>query len=151
MTKIAGLPVSGYRPQSQAALDTVNAAKEMEEHVLRLLDEFAEDATLEPDRRWLALGRSHIEQGFMAVNRSVFKPQRVAIAEEDDAIVETGWVLERADSDVAAPLYYAPKDPHGDCWSSDPDVALRFAREIDAASLAAVLGFSVRVCAHEWG
>ena len=78
---IEGLPVSGYRPQSPAAVASVNAAKELEEHVLRLIDELASDTALDVDRRWLALGRSQIEQGFMAVNRSIFKPGRVDLGE----------------------------------------------------------------------
>ncbi len=34
------------------------------------------------DKRWLAIGRTAIEQGFMAVNRSIFKPGRVVLPDE---------------------------------------------------------------------
>jgi hypothetical protein len=34
----------------------------------------------EVDQRWLAIGRTHIEQGFMAINRSIFRPERVKLA-----------------------------------------------------------------------
>lgn len=78
-----GLPVPGYRPQSAHAVQQVAASKLLEERVLRLLDELAADP--ETDKRWLALGRSQIEQGFMAVNRSVFKPQRADLPEDADA------------------------------------------------------------------
>lgn len=70
-----GLPIAGYQPQSQSAVDTVNASKMMEEQVLRFLDQLAGQA----DPRWLAIGRTHIEQGFMAVNRAVFHPSRVRL------------------------------------------------------------------------
>lgn len=149
--KVAGLPVAGYRPRAPEAIDTVNALKDMEEHVLRLLDEVGEDKALAADGRWLAIGRTGIEQGFMAANRAIFKPARIAIAEEDDPVTETGWVLERADSDVAAPLYYAPRGGHGAQWSKDHLEALRLARREDAAALAAALAIEVRVAAHEWG
>jgi hypothetical protein len=72
-----GLPVQGYRPQSAAAVDLVNANKAIEEGVLRALDAMA--TVLEIDKRWLAIGRTHIETGFMAVNRAVFKPARATL------------------------------------------------------------------------
>jgi hypothetical protein len=148
--KHSGLPVSGDRAQPEEAVATVNASKEIEEHVLRLIDEIGEDETLYADKRWLALGRTQIELGFMAVNRAVFRPDRISLAEEDEPIVETGWVLERADSDPSRPLYYAPEGGHGEMWSHDHNDALRFAREIDASRQAYALGIQVRVCEHEW-
>lgn len=75
----AGLPVHGYRPQPAVALERVNHMKQLEERVLRALDELK--GFPETDQRWLAAGRTDIEKGFMAVNRSVFKPSRVEIAE----------------------------------------------------------------------
>ncbi len=71
----AGLPVAGYLPQSNANVSLVNRSKRLEEGVLRMLDELATLA--ETDKRWLAIGRTAIESGFMAVNRSIFKPERV--------------------------------------------------------------------------
>jgi hypothetical protein len=75
----AGLPVHGYRPQSPAAVAQVNQLKQIEERVLRMLDQLKTDPDIDP--RWLATGRTQIEQGFMAVNRSVFKPGRVEVLE----------------------------------------------------------------------
>lgn len=75
--KHKGLPVAGYREQHSAAVDLVNRNKVVEERVLRILDDLAD--LLDVDKRWLAIGRTQIEQGFMAVNRSVFKPGRVAV------------------------------------------------------------------------
>jgi hypothetical protein len=76
-----GLPVHGYRPQPTVALERVNAMKEIEERVLRALDDLK--ALPETDQRWLATGRTDIEKGFMAVNRSVFKPGRVRLSEDE--------------------------------------------------------------------
>ena len=77
MSDHKGLPVAGYREQSQANVALVNGNKELEEMVLRQLDEMA--AKPDVDKRWLAIGRTHIEQGFMAANRAVFKPERIQL------------------------------------------------------------------------
>jgi hypothetical protein len=70
-----GLPVHGYVPQSEDRVHTVNINKRMEEMLLRRLDELHEDKLL--DHRWLSIGRTHIEQGFMAINRAIFQPKRL--------------------------------------------------------------------------
>jgi hypothetical protein len=75
MTQHSGLPVAGYRPQDDGKVALVNANKAAEERVLRILDALAEQPEI--DKRWLAIGRSEIEKGFMAVNRAVFRPERV--------------------------------------------------------------------------
>lgn len=71
-----GLPVKGYQPQSQSKVDAVNRNKELEEVVLRVLDGLKAMEGI--DQRWLAIGRTDIEKGFMAINRAVFQPGRVA-------------------------------------------------------------------------
>lgn len=75
--KHRGLPVAGYQPQSDDAILLVNLMKATEEKLLRGLDDLA--ARDDIDKRWLAIGRTQIEQGFMAVNRSIFRPGRVAL------------------------------------------------------------------------
>ena len=72
-----GLPVAGYQPQSDEAILLVNLMKATEEKLLRALDDLAERDDV--DKRWLAIGRTQIEQGFMAVNRSIFRPGRVVL------------------------------------------------------------------------
>lgn len=89
-----GLPVSGYRAQSADAVAQVNRNKELEERILRLLDGAAADP--ETDKRWLDLARTHIEQGFMALNRAVFKPGRVALPGDDP--------IEPADVPLQSPM-----------------------------------------------
>lgn len=75
-----GLPVHGYRSQSSRMVDLVNRNKVIEEKVLRILDELDLDHEVDPG--WLAIGRRHIEQGFMAVNRACFKPARASIGDD---------------------------------------------------------------------
>lgn len=78
--KHCGLPVAGYKAQSEQSVQLVNGMKVTEEIVLRCLDDLA--AMPDVDKRWLAIGRTQIEQGFMAVNRSIFKPGRVQLSED---------------------------------------------------------------------
>ena len=75
-----GLPVAGYQPQSQENVALVNANKALEERALRQLDAMS-DAT-RFDLRWVAIARTAIEQGFMAMNRAVFKPARIKLPED---------------------------------------------------------------------
>lgn len=76
MSTHEGLPVAGYRPQTNGAIDLVNQNKRMEEQLLRRLDYLTETFT-DIDKRWLAIGRTHIEEAFMAINRAIFKPARL--------------------------------------------------------------------------
>lgn len=81
MTTHNGLPVSGYKPQSAEAIAQVNAFKHSEEPLLRVLDAITGDGDF--DQRWLAIARTQIEQGFMALNRAVFRLGRVRLPEDD--------------------------------------------------------------------
>lgn len=72
-----GLPIAGYRRQPTVVIDLVNDNKRMEEEILRDLDSLA--MSPEVDKRWLAIGRTKIEEAFMAINRAIFKPDRVKL------------------------------------------------------------------------
>lgn len=71
-----GLPVHGYQTQPQTRIDIVNENKVQEEELLRKLDGMLV-VPHEFDARWIAIARTHFEQGFMALNRAVFRPARV--------------------------------------------------------------------------
>lgn len=77
MSEHQPIPVAGYKPQSQATIDLVNSNKREEERILRAMD--ALKMSTDVDQRWLAIARTQIEQGFMALNRSIFKPGRVEL------------------------------------------------------------------------
>jgi hypothetical protein len=81
MSEHQGLPVAGYRPQSDERVALVNANKIVEETILRLLDELKKK---DVDQRWLAIGRTHIEQAYMAINRAIFQPSRVKLDGDQD-------------------------------------------------------------------
>jgi hypothetical protein len=84
-----GLPVAGYvagyTGQPDWKVKLVNTHKIMEEQILRHLDgwktppDYLPAEGMELDQRWLSIARTHIEQGFMALNRAVFRPERVKL------------------------------------------------------------------------
>jgi hypothetical protein len=89
------IPVAGYTAQSDAKVALVNEFKADEERLLRKLDALA--STLDnpfADQRWLAVGRRHLQQAFMEINRAIFQPQRIALPEDEPTIDEA---LERTD------------------------------------------------------
>jgi len=69
------IPVAGYKSQSDATIALVNRNKEIEEQILKIIDDLEHDHHI--DRRWLAIGRTHLELAFMAINRSIFQPVRI--------------------------------------------------------------------------
>lgn len=85
-----GLPVAGYKAtQPQEAIAIVNRFKELEERVLRQLDALQlnvehPDNPVSIDQRFLAIGRTQLQQAFMAINRAVFQPGRVRLPEDDN-------------------------------------------------------------------
>lgn len=87
MREHQGLPVSGYRPQSADKVALVNEHKQMEErllrHMERLLDFDTSPLDRSIDQRWVAIAKSHFEQGFMCLNRAVFQPARVSLPEDE--------------------------------------------------------------------
>ncbi len=82
MSTHEGLPVAGYHSQTGFKVDLVNENKRIEERVLRQIDYLASVEGIDP--RFLAIGRTQIEMGFMAVNRSVFQPGRIDLPEDTD-------------------------------------------------------------------
>jgi hypothetical protein len=72
---------------------------------------------------------------------------------------ESGWVLERGDSEVSRPLYWTgvALGSNPDTWSFDNLLAVRFAREVDAQVVAHNLmgrgdsRMQVRIKEHGWG
>jgi len=78
------LPVKGYTPQTPERVGLVNQNKVTEEQLLRQLDAMGGSPAF--DKRWLAIARTHFEEGFMALNRSIFQPQRFALDGDQPAL-----------------------------------------------------------------
>lgn len=68
---------------------------------------------------------------------------------------ESGWLIERGDSDPAAPKYWAAGQREAErtsAWTSNHEAAIRFARKQDAAAVAHRLfpSIAVRIACHGW-
>lgn len=93
MAEHNGLPVHGYQPQSDAKVAIVNQFKQDEERLLRKIDAMSSgQASAQQldwpglyDPRWIAIARTHFQEGFMALNRAVFQPQRISLPEDSQA------------------------------------------------------------------
>ncbi len=68
------------RDREKLGILRVKDHRKIEERILRLLDRY--EASPETDKRWLDIGRSCIEQGFMAINRAVFEQKRAELPED---------------------------------------------------------------------
>jgi hypothetical protein len=66
--------IKGYRELDQTEIDAMNKVKEMAEKVGELIAEFDKLTPNQIDPRWLSIGRTQLQQGFMALTRSVAKP-----------------------------------------------------------------------------
>lgn len=80
MTTHSGLPVAGYQPQTDDKVQLVNRAKELEERVLRHLDNLRANPAV--DQRMVSIAFTGIQEAFMWANRAVFQPSRISLPEE---------------------------------------------------------------------
>lgn len=80
--------ISGYRDLSEDELAVFNRIKAHAAEIGRLVDDVAAlptatgSSTVDPpagtpmvDPRWCAIARTHLQQGFMALGRSVARPE----------------------------------------------------------------------------
>ncbi len=76
--------IKGYRQLTQIEIDMLNLIKEKGEELEQLLAQVEEYTVTEneafgsPDaepRRWIAIGKTHLQQGLMALTRSIARPE----------------------------------------------------------------------------
>jgi hypothetical protein len=65
--------IKGYRDLSQAEIDLINAVKLREETTGALWREIM--ALPDVDKRWASIARTHFEEGFSALVRSIARPE----------------------------------------------------------------------------
>ena len=65
--------IKGYLDLSQHEIDLMNEAKDLAIKVGALTDNLKDVAEI--DDRWLAIGKTDLQKGFMAVIRSIAKPE----------------------------------------------------------------------------
>lgn len=66
--------IAGYRELNAKEIEHVNSFKKIEGMLLDRLERLQEDVP-KIDQRWLAIGKTHMEQAFMAVIRSITRPE----------------------------------------------------------------------------
>ena len=67
--------IKGYRDLSQTEIDQMNAIKAKGEELRQLCEEVMKLAGEDAEaRRWAALGRTKLQEGVMALTRSVARP-----------------------------------------------------------------------------
>jgi len=64
--------IKGYRNLSQEEINLMNEAKELAEKVGSLVDKI--NSTDSIDKRWVAIGKTDLQKGFMSLIRSVAQP-----------------------------------------------------------------------------
>lgn len=68
--------IKTYTDQSEQNKAQVNQNKILEEKVLRQIDDI-KSTNSNVDLRWIAEAKTHIETGFMCLNRGIFQPTRI--------------------------------------------------------------------------
>ena len=64
--------IKGYRDLSQAEIDLMNEGKALAEQVGQFIAKIEDQP--ETDKRWAAIGKTQLQQGFMAAIRAVARP-----------------------------------------------------------------------------
>lgn len=64
--------IKGYRELTQAEIDSMNEIKVLGAQIGELVTKLENQEGL--DKRWVAIGKTEIQQGLMALTRSVAQP-----------------------------------------------------------------------------
>lgn len=82
-------PIKGYRPLDPEMVELINKNKLIEELALRQIDRHVRvHGSIEIDQRWVSIARTHLQEGFMALNRAVAQPARIPGEIEVEALIE---------------------------------------------------------------
>ncbi|HEW98624.1 MAG: hypothetical protein DRR16_15475 [Candidatus Parabeggiatoa sp. nov. 3] len=64
--------IIGYRDLSRAEVELMNLVKTTGAEIGDLVTQLAQNAEL--DQRWIEIGKTHIQQGLMALTRGITQP-----------------------------------------------------------------------------
>lgn len=65
--------ISGYRRLSEEEIKLVNSIKETGNRLGEVIASLERNPNI--DQRWLAIGKTHLQQGMMATIRSITRPE----------------------------------------------------------------------------
>lgn len=66
--------IKGYRDLSQEEIDLMNESKELAEQCRQYISKLDSTSSFDIDKRWLNIGKTDLQKGFMALTRSIAKP-----------------------------------------------------------------------------
>lgn len=66
--------IQGYRKLSATDLDSINEIKDLENKVGSFIQYLVLDRPGQLDNRWISIAVTNLQQGFMALTRSIAKP-----------------------------------------------------------------------------
>lgn len=64
--------IKGYRELNETEIDLMNQIKEKAAELGTLIEQLNENTDL--DQRWVSIGKTDLQKGFMALTRAVAKP-----------------------------------------------------------------------------
>lgn len=67
------MQIKGYRELDDSEVELINSLKLMGDAMGKVIRTMELDPSV--DQRWVAIGKTHIQQGMMALVRSVAKPE----------------------------------------------------------------------------
>lgn len=67
--------IKGYRELTPNELTVINALKDGANLVGSIVRELEQADLTGFDQRWVAIGKTHLQQGFMALTRAVARPE----------------------------------------------------------------------------
>jgi hypothetical protein len=67
--------INGYRNLNAAEVQLINALKLAGNEIGRMIE--AMERTGDFDQRWVAIGKTNIQQGFMALTRAIARPEGI--------------------------------------------------------------------------
>ena len=66
--------IKGYRELNEAEIAAMNEVKMKGKELGDLISKM-EETSLDLDKRWIAIGKTHLQQGLMALTRAIAKPE----------------------------------------------------------------------------
>ena len=67
------MKITGYRDLTESEITDINRVKHLAEEISSMIEYLEEDDFI--DKRWLAIGKTDLQKGFMALVRSIAKPE----------------------------------------------------------------------------
>jgi hypothetical protein len=71
------MSIKGYKQLTDMQITDINVVKDLEAAFLNHLRVLFEYPSVDIDKRWISIARSHIEQASMAAVRAITKPDTV--------------------------------------------------------------------------